>query len=1041
MLTSWDEVVKEFYRAPARWWHKCMSEMGNDNQLNQLKQSMFIEDAATGGHVQVTDGLMFKKTVLTPEEIHGKKVHFNGRRGASGAGGGGGNSESGAMATKRADSVVDSMGQNLLGRMLGGGGSAKPKGGALLPSSTNRTKASAAGQDFAARKKKEDERLKEQQAKLAAKRAAIAAGLDRTDASVTAGSESKNAAAMQRLMSRRDGATTPAPPGEDDEPSPQPQATGVKVSLDGFSLWGSWGMRIRRACAAALPPHTCACAPRACLQSMLNKLLSTRPASASVDAVDKLTQDAKRSAQMRKLMSTKSGAGGPSGAGGGPGLTGAPSMKKVELQVAQAAKPKPSIIHEEGDDEEGEGGEVGDAGSSRPGSEAPKKPTGVMGRLTTLLRGGGGGGGGPESAASEDDVDKMARGARLAARSVKEARPSGIKAVTLPTTQSSAGSSSGGGVNVAASPSGRKKKSGGRGVKFTDEEEAPAPPPPPPPPPPADDDDQPEDEDAFFSHRPATAKHLRAPSAVEVPPPPPADQLPLADGSYSPSVAPRGPGGPVAEATEDEDEDEDESDAGRGARWVPLASSNSVVRAPPEITADSEVESSGPSGVSALPLARSGNLWGVPWARAGSSGARRQQQARGPGPVAEGADTSGDEEDAESEGTEGEQQVQAVGSSWWEPADRTGHLQAPQVASSSSTSQGKRTRRRKGELPAQPAFRHVSRAGASFMPFDGLGPAAAWWGTVGVSQQPDESAWLAAARGGHHGEEDEDESRASSSGSPHHERDSVSMTILPSGRLVAASRTGHRSAKGPVAEGAQSDLASWLTGGGGNGDSPDAPIGGGSGTGVVPLPPIRSAHPSQAGAFDPEGKFSPLGRNPARPLETELDEVFGRPIESRPGSGSGALGHSSGVASLPPIHHPHAIPPSRGPTQPNGDETPTSYKAMFNDDQSLLDTGVSGERVWRAQLRAGPSLADHALHRSLRTLQTPVSARAPLRSAMAKKERKAARFADAKDDAEDPLSDFERLLNQTASTMSPPKVSACGCVAASWTCRLAALAL
>jgi hypothetical protein len=54
VLTSWDEVVKEFYRAPARWWHKCMSELGNDNQLAQLKQSMYVEDGKTGQVTQVT---------------------------------------------------------------------------------------------------------------------------------------------------------------------------------------------------------------------------------------------------------------------------------------------------------------------------------------------------------------------------------------------------------------------------------------------------------------------------------------------------------------------------------------------------------------------------------------------------------------------------------------------------------------------------------------------------------------------------------------------------------------------------------------------------------------------------------------------------------------------------------------------------------------------------------------------------------------------------------------------------------------------------
>lgn len=28
MLTSWEEVITEFYRAPARWWTKCMSLEG-----------------------------------------------------------------------------------------------------------------------------------------------------------------------------------------------------------------------------------------------------------------------------------------------------------------------------------------------------------------------------------------------------------------------------------------------------------------------------------------------------------------------------------------------------------------------------------------------------------------------------------------------------------------------------------------------------------------------------------------------------------------------------------------------------------------------------------------------------------------------------------------------------------------------------------------------------------------------------------------------------------------------------------------------------
>ncbi|KAG1659988.1 hypothetical protein FOA52_009662 [Chlamydomonas sp. UWO 241] len=90
VLNSWDAVVQEFYKAPARWWHKCMSEDGNANQLALLKQSMFIVDAKAGGDgagayasAVVSDGLMFKKSMLTPEELKGKKNLQNGHRSAA----------------------------------------------------------------------------------------------------------------------------------------------------------------------------------------------------------------------------------------------------------------------------------------------------------------------------------------------------------------------------------------------------------------------------------------------------------------------------------------------------------------------------------------------------------------------------------------------------------------------------------------------------------------------------------------------------------------------------------------------------------------------------------------------------------------------------------------------------------------------------------------------------------------------------------------------------------------------------------------------
>ncbi|GLI62082.1 hypothetical protein VaNZ11_004642 [Volvox africanus] len=73
VLTAWDEVVKEFYKAPYRWWFKCMSEVGNRNQLTLLKTMLFDNAADPDTGAIVSDGRMFKKAVLTPEEIMGTK--------------------------------------------------------------------------------------------------------------------------------------------------------------------------------------------------------------------------------------------------------------------------------------------------------------------------------------------------------------------------------------------------------------------------------------------------------------------------------------------------------------------------------------------------------------------------------------------------------------------------------------------------------------------------------------------------------------------------------------------------------------------------------------------------------------------------------------------------------------------------------------------------------------------------------------------------------------------------------------------------------
>uniref|UniRef100_A0A6S8NKA7 1,3-beta-glucan synthase n=1 Tax=Dunaliella tertiolecta TaxID=3047 RepID=A0A6S8NKA7_DUNTE len=73
VLTSWGEMVTEFYRAPARWWHKCMSPMGNHNHLAMVKQYMILEEMQSGATGQVSDGRMFKQVVLTPEIINDRK--------------------------------------------------------------------------------------------------------------------------------------------------------------------------------------------------------------------------------------------------------------------------------------------------------------------------------------------------------------------------------------------------------------------------------------------------------------------------------------------------------------------------------------------------------------------------------------------------------------------------------------------------------------------------------------------------------------------------------------------------------------------------------------------------------------------------------------------------------------------------------------------------------------------------------------------------------------------------------------------------------
>ena len=121
--------------------------MGNDNQMALLRQSLFMKDAGQGNGMGaysnsvVSDGLMFKKTVLTPEEILGRKVQ--------------------SMQAPTRTGVAEELSSNIFSDQLNNDDPLRPAraGGALLPGSTNRAsqkrKAKAARTSMAAKNKGE----------------------------------------------------------------------------------------------------------------------------------------------------------------------------------------------------------------------------------------------------------------------------------------------------------------------------------------------------------------------------------------------------------------------------------------------------------------------------------------------------------------------------------------------------------------------------------------------------------------------------------------------------------------------------------------------------------------------------------------------------------------------------------------------------------------------------------------------------------------------------------------------------------------------
>ncbi|KAJ9526929.1 hypothetical protein QJQ45_025369 [Haematococcus lacustris] len=375
VLTSWDEVTKEFYRAPARWWHKCMSELGNDNQLAQLKQSMFVEDSATGHVTQVSDGLMFKKAVLTPEEILGKKVHFNGR-GKSSAGG----SMSGDAAQRSGPSgVIDRM----RALVQDATHSDKPeRKTAMLPSSSNRTRVAMSEKKRDEEAHKRDERHKEDEAKAQAHKAAIVAGKGHLiDKEVMGISQS--------------GSMAPSVAATDGE-EVQQQAAGIKGIFNRFvhSDAGEGDAVDKMAADAA---------------KLKKSKANTGPTPSPVGRQHKVAlsvSQAPKSGRTRPVTAAVSAA--PSRA-----ASAAPSRAASEWGGGYDGDS--DALEVESVAGSGFGGHLGDrrqlAGGSNAASKADGKVSSILGKILS------------RKAEQMDEVDKMAADARRAALQKKEATP------------------------------------------------------------------------------------------------------------------------------------------------------------------------------------------------------------------------------------------------------------------------------------------------------------------------------------------------------------------------------------------------------------------------------------------------------------------------------------------------------------------------------------------------------------------------------------------------------------------------------------------
>ncbi|KXZ43170.1 hypothetical protein GPECTOR_99g805 [Gonium pectorale] len=87
VISTWEDLVREFHKSPPRWWLRCMSFTGNENQKNLLFHTISANAQAAADNADasyangeagkqsaatVSDGNMFKQKFATPDDIRRK---------------------------------------------------------------------------------------------------------------------------------------------------------------------------------------------------------------------------------------------------------------------------------------------------------------------------------------------------------------------------------------------------------------------------------------------------------------------------------------------------------------------------------------------------------------------------------------------------------------------------------------------------------------------------------------------------------------------------------------------------------------------------------------------------------------------------------------------------------------------------------------------------------------------------------------------------------------------------------------------------------